>query len=410
MPDNPLPLFVCIASLIGVAIGRLPYLRMNRATIAVVGAVAVVVTGGLSLQEAFAAIDLSTLALLLAMMIVNAHLRIAGVFDVLALRFGVAGRSPRRMLVATVLVAGVGSALLLNDTVVLVMTPLVLEVCAASALPPVPFLVALGAAANVGSAATVVGNPQNILIGSASGIPFREFSARLGPPALLGLLIIIVVISWIYRRALADSTPGIAASAPRTRGRSRRTQRPLRVKCAIAISLMVIAMLAGVPVTVAALGAAAALLISRRVRPERVLRDVDFSLLVFFAGLFVVTHAFERTVAARAFFAAAEPLAREGVGGITLVGALLSNLVSNVPAVLLLRPVVGTLADPHTAWLTLAIATTFAGNLTLLGSVANLIVAESARRRGVELSFVEYLKAGVPITIITLVVAWLWLR
>ena len=176
-----------------------------------------------------------------------------------------------------------------------------------------------------------------------------------------------------------------------------------------ATAVMLVAFLAGAPIPLAALGAAAILLITRRIKPQRVFNEVDFSLLVFFSGLFIVTGAIEHSGLSERIFALGRPLATQGTAALTGVAVVLSNLVSNVPAVLLFRPFVPQLPDPSQAWLTLAMATTFAGNLTLLGSVANLIVAEIARNRGVELSFREYLKAGVPITLVSLILGVIWL-
>jgi Na+/H+ antiporter NhaD/arsenite permease-like protein len=180
-------------------------------------------------------------------------------------------------------------------------------------------------------------------------------------------------------------------------------------KALVATGLMLVAFAAGAPVALAALGAAALLLVTRRLKPERVFREVDFTLLVFFAGLFVVTAALETTGLSERLFALVRPVAERGVPALAGVAVVLSNLVSNVPAVLLFRPFVPSFPDPETAWLTLAMATTLAGNLTLLGSVANLIVAEQARAHGVHLGFGEYLKAGVPITLLTLVLGVAWL-
>lgn len=390
-------------TLVGVALGGLPSLRMNRATIALVGATAVVLLGGLTPEAAKAAVDLDTIFLLFGMMVINANLRLAGAIDLVAGRMLRVAHSPRQLVAVVVLAAGLLSALLLNDTVVLVFTPLVLDVALAAGLPPVPLLVALGTAANVGSAATLIGNPQNMLVGVSSGIPFTRFTAVLGPPALAGLAITWATVLLVYRRQLAVRT--MAVQPPR----ATRVHRPLLRKSLLALGVLLAALLAGVPPALAALGSASLLLVTRRLKPERVFREVDWALLVFFTGLFVVTAAVEEIGRTHGIFERLAAGAGSGLGGLVVVSAALSNIVSNVPAVLLLRPLVGALADPERAWLALALATTFAGNLTLLGSVANLIVAESAAHRGVRLSFGEFLRAGVPITLLTLAAGWLWL-
>jgi len=167
---------------------------------------------------------------------------------------------------------------------------------------------------------------------------------------------------------------------------------------------MLAAFIGGVPVPLAALGAASLLLVTRRLKPERVFRDIDWSLLVFFSGLFVVTGAIEESELSHRILDIIQPLIRHGLISLAAVSAILSNLISNVPAVMLFRPLIPGLMNTQSAWMTLAMATTLAGNLTLLGSVANLIVAEIAKAGGVHLSFKEYIKAGVPITILSL--AW----
>ncbi len=376
---------------------------MNRATIAVVGATALVVARAVPLDRAFEAIDLDTLALLFGMMVLNANLRIAGFFDAVAARMARRATSPRRLLALVVLAAGSLSALFLNDTIVIVFTPLVIEVARAAGLHPVPFLVAVATAANVGSLATIVGNPQNMLIGVASGIPFTRFLGVLAPVAAAGLVVVWATVAVVYRRTLAARPlEGTTLEAPRA-------HRPLLRKSLAAAAVLLAALLVGAPPSLAAMGAASLLLVTRRLKPDRVFQEIDWALLVFFAALFVVTAAAGATgFTGRVFGPLAGAVGGDTVG-FAVAAAVLSNLVSNVPAVMLLAPVVAGLAEPERAWLTLAMATTLAGNLTLLGSVANLIVAESAGRRGVTLGFVEYLKAGVPITVLSLAAGVLWL-
>ena len=393
-------------TLVGVALGRYPALKMNRATIALVGAVLCVALGFLPLEAAYRAVDWNTILLLFGMMILNANLRLAGFFHLVNSRVVRLARTPRRLLALIVFVSGTLSAIFLNDTIVLVFTPLVLDLTFALKRNPLPYLVGLVTAANIGSVATITGNPQNMLVGLSSGIGFVDFTRALGPVALLGLGIGWAVIVLVYRREFRTETFATVPTLPP------QEYRPLLRKSMAATVLMLVALVAGAPVPLAAAGAAALLLVTRRTEPEKVFQEIDWSLLVFFCGLFVVTGAIEHSGLGARLFALLRPYSDGGPGPLTAVSLLLSNLVSNVPAVMLFRPVIPTLADPHRAWLTLAMATTFAGNLTLLGSVANLIVAESARRRGVHLGFVEYLKAGTPIAILTLLlgVAWVgWL-
>jgi Na+/H+ antiporter NhaD/arsenite permease-like protein len=410
LPVELTPLIVAL-TLAGVAVGRYPRLRMNRATIALTGATLLILAGGISLTDAYRAIDLDTLALLFAMMIIVANLQLSGFFRLVGARIVFFARSPRALLALVIGTSGVLAAVFLNDTVVLMFTPLVLEVALALGRSPVPYLVALATAANIGSTATITGNPQNMIIGIASGIPFNRFALHLAPVAAAGLFADWAIIAFLYRREFprgAFAALGAAGAAPGPH-LAVRVHRPTMIKALVATALMLAGFVAGVPVPLAALAAAALLLVTRRLKPERVFQEIDWSLLVFFAGLFVVTGAIETSGLSRYLVDWGAPVAERGTVALAGVAVIVSNVVSNVPAVLLFRPLIPRFPSPETAWLTLAMATTLAGNLTLLGSVANLIVAESARRRGVTIGFVEYLKAGVPVTLATVAIGALWL-
>jgi Na+/H+ antiporter NhaD/arsenite permease-like protein len=327
----------------------------------------------------------------------------AGFFRAVTTRLIRVARTPRRLLALVIAVSGVLSAIFLNDTIALMMTPLVLEVALTLRRNPLPYLVALVTAANVGSVAAITGNPQNMLVGIASGISFVRFSAALAPVAIVGLFVIWLVMICVYRAEFTAVSLEHEVVLPGDEDSG------LLAKAMFATALMLVALVAGAPIPLAALSAAALLLMSRRREPERVFEEIDWGLLVFFAALFVVTGAIETSGLGHGLFAWLRPWADGGPAKLTAVSLVLSNVVSNVPAVMLFRPVVPTLAEPENAWLTLAMATTLAGNFTLLGSVANLIVAEIAKRRGVHLSFFEYLKAGTPIAILTLLIGVVWL-
>jgi Na+/H+ antiporter NhaD/arsenite permease-like protein len=394
---------IVVITLVGVAIGRWPWLKMNRATIALVGATVLIALGVIPLEQAFRAVDWNTIVLLFAMMVLNVNLRIAGFFDLVTAQLVRHARTPRRLLALVIVVSGVLSAIFLNDTIALMMTPLVLELALALRRNPLPYLVALVTAANVGSVAAITGNPQNMLVGISSGIPFVQFTAALAPVAVAGLVVIWLIIVAVYRAEFAP------VMLPHHVQSALEQDRPLLRKAMLATALMLVALVCSAPIPLAALAAAALLLISRRREPERVFEEIDWGLLVFFASLFVVTGAIETSGLGEKLFSVLRPWADGGPCMLTVISLVLSNLVSNVPAVMLFRPVVPGLAEPQTAWLTLAMATTLAGNLTLLGSVANLIVAEIAKRRGVHLTFTEYLKAGTPIAIVTLLLGVMWL-
>ncbi len=404
----------------GLAWGKVPGLRLDRAGIALVGAVLMLVTGLLSFEEAVSheSIDYKTIALLFGMMIVVGYLRLAGFFQRLA-RWAVRRiRGPLGLLAVTVVLSGVLSAFLINDIVCVALTPLVLHLARRLRFDPVPHLIALATAANVGSTGTITGNPQNIYIGSHAGISYLRFALRLMPVAGLGLLLTFLVVALVYRRRLAAPAEGRAAP-PGGSGSHRRAHRSseilahawLRWKSAAVALVTVVLFFTGLPLELVALGAAAVLLLGR-VRLAKVYRQVDWSLLILFAGLFIVVHAFQVHVVSRWGIGQWHWLLGHPVDLLGLVSAGLSNLVSNVPAVLLMEPIVQAVppAQRETAWLALAMSSTFAGNLTVLGSVANLIVVEQARREGVTISFWDYCKVGLPLTALTLALGIAWLE
>jgi Na+/H+ antiporter NhaD/arsenite permease-like protein len=394
---------VIIVAILGIAVGALPGLRMNRSAIALAGATALVAVGALTLTDAYKAIDLNTIALILSMMVINANLKLSGFFSLASARILTLARSPRQLLALVCAASGILSALFLNDTICLMLTPFVAELCLAAYLNPVPYLIAVATSANIGSMATIIGNPQNMLIGASSAIPFSSFAARLAVPALLGLAVAYMIIILSFRRDFPAKR-----FALHNRGSSA-CYRPLLVKCLLAIAGMIAACFLGAPIALASLAAASVLLVTRRVRSERVVREVDFSLLVFFASLFIITEAVKGTDAFKAAVAWALPAITKSPVLFVGFSTVFSNLISNVPTVLLFRPLIDAFADKQTAWLLLAMSSTLAGNLTLLGSVANLIVAEGAKKYGVEIRFGTYLRVGLPITVLTIAIGTGWL-
>ena len=399
--DHAVTLAIFTAAYVALGLGRVPGLRVDRTGVAIIAAAAMVVTGSLSWDDAVRSVDAHTLVLLFGMMIVAAYLRLSGFFSLVTLWAIRRARTPRGLLAAIVGAAGVLSALFVNDVVCLVLAPLVLAITRRLGLPPVPYLIALATAANVGSVATLTGNPQNMLVGSFSSVSYRAFLVRQAPVALVGLVAVYAVVWLVYRRALPAE---IMEGAPPAR---HAVHYPLMIKTLLAVAVMLVAFLAGVPIALVAIAGAAYSLLTRRVKPDKVYREVNWGLLVLFVGLFVLTGALERSGFVEELAAWAGRLGLHRPAMLTLVAAVVSNLVSNVPAVLLFKPIIPTLGEPDRAWLILAMATTLAGNLTLLGSVANLIVAEAAREGRVEIGFVEYSRVGVPLTILTLAVGWL---
>jgi len=365
-----------------------------------------VVSGAIGFDGAVAAGDFHTLVLLFSMMIIVGHLRLAGGLSAAGQWAARAVANPAALLVLLVAASGVLSALFVNDTICLVFTPLVLNVVSERRLRPLPFLLALATASNIGSAATITGNPQNILIGSVSGIGYGRFFAALAPVALVGLAIDALLLWAIFRRDLQNAG-GIASVKVGTP-----IHAALLWKTVVVMALVVVGFLAGYDTAIVAAAGAAALLVTRRVRPRKVYEAIDWDLLMLFAGLFVVVGAGERAGLDRRLLEWLAPLGIATISGLSAMTAVISNAISNVPAVMLFKSVVPHLPDPRTSWLAVAMSSTLAGNLTVSGSIANLIVIESARRRGLRIGFFEYLRVGVPLTLLTLAfgVWWLSLR
>jgi Na+/H+ antiporter NhaD/arsenite permease-like protein len=283
------------------------------------------------------------------------------------------------------------------------MTPLVLELVTAVRRNPIPYLLAVATASNIGSVATITGNPQNIIIASLSQIPYGVFAGRMAPIAAIGLLITVFLIALVHRGEFFTSERLEKVAMPTHH------HGPLVVKTVIVMSAMIVLFFLGQPVAKVAIVGGAFLLFTRRVRPQKIYIDIDWPLLVMFVGLFVVVAGFEKMVLTPEINSAVGRLRLDNTGVLAGITALLSNVVSNAPAVLLLKPFVPNLEDAQRAWLIIAMTATLAGNFTLVGSVANLIVAQRAKARGVEIGFWAYFKVGAPLSVITILIGLLWL-
>jgi Na+/H+ antiporter NhaD/arsenite permease-like protein len=387
------------------ALGTFPGMKIDRPGAAIIGAVLMVAFRIVGANEALGSIDFATIVLLFSMMLIVANLRVAGFFERIA-EWVIERLHPHHLLPTVIFTSGLLSAVLVNDIVCLVMTPFVLHMARRLGVPAVPYLLAVATASNIGSTATITGNPQNMLIGSQSGIGYVEFVAHLGPVALGGLLLNWAVLHAIYLRGAVDRVPvAEALSAPEFQFDR------MRKKPVVVLIVVLAGFLVGVPPAMMAAVGAALLLITRTVEPRRVYDEVDWGLLVFFVGLFVIVAGAERAGLTGSLL---EPIAMWDLHRLSIfvpVTALLSNLVSNVPAVMLLRTVVDSFPDPHEGWLLLAMTSTLAGNLTITGSVANIIVVERAAAEGVHIGFRDYFRVGLPVTIATLLAgsAWLWI-
>jgi Na+/H+ antiporter NhaD/arsenite permease-like protein len=394
---------VFAATYLGMALGRFPGLKLDRTGIALLAAVALLVTGQIDVEDAGTSIDMSTLLLLFALMIVSTQFQEAGLYRLAAARVAAWPGDSRRIMLAVVAAAGLLSAVLANDIVVFAMTPILIEGIRMRGLDPRPFLLGLAGGANAGSAMTVIGNPQNILIGQVGGLDFWSFLLACGVPALASLAVVHATISWVWKDELTKPPqPPEPTAVP--------TPDPWQYAKGVSSIVFLLALFAtDMPREVGALAVAALLLTSRRLASRDMLGAVDWHLLVLFACLFVVTDAFSTTSAASAII---EGLANAGwlpdrltaMVPITLAG---SNTIGNVPATMLILSMwpindVGPLYG-------LALLSTLAGNLLLVGSLANIIVVERAANMGVRLSFVDFAKAGIPMTLASLALATLWL-
>jgi Na+/H+ antiporter NhaD/arsenite permease-like protein len=390
---------IVVIVMYGIAVGRLPWLTLNRTTLTIVGAAALLAIGALDGEQAWHAIDIPTLVILVGMMIINGVLEEAGFFRHAAALITRLARHGRTLLGIVMLVSAVLSAIFLNDTVVFLLTPLVIIIARQTNTPPIPLLLGLALSANIGSAATITGNPQNIVIGNLSGIGFVPFLQALWVPSLLSLVVAWAMLLLVYRHQLKPLPHMPQPTLP-----------PLNAPHAlIAILVLTIALLTGINPAVAVMVAVALLLIRRHTPAANLLQPIDGSLLLFFAALFIVTAGFRESATAAWMYAQSATFIAGQIIPFALSAALLSNLISNVPAVLVLQDVIEQFADPTQAWLMLAASSTLAGNSTLLASVANLIVAERAAQHNITLDFITYLKIGLPVTITSIAIAIWWL-
>lgn len=381
---------ILIATLFIFTVGKSPIFRVDRAGVAIIGASLTIATG-MTFDQAVVAVDYRTIVLLFSMMIITSYLNLSGLFQLVGNYSMSKLQTKKQLLLVIILASGILSAFFINDIVCLLFTPVVILICRRMELNSIPYLLGVATASNIGSVATLIGNPQNILIGSLSHMPFTWYMAVAMPLSLVGLMLNYLIITWVYKEELKgllpDSSPLVGV-----------VNRYLIRKGLVVMALVVTGFLAGFdPAVVASLGAAL-LLVTRRLKPNKVYAGIDFNLLVIFIGLFVIIGGVEQsgligrlvngslihTIQSLPLFAA-----------ITILG---SNVVSNVPAVMMLKFLIPATSS-HVWWASMAVFSTLAGNLTLTGSIANLIVVEQAKKQGVDISFFTYFKIGFPLTV-----------
>jgi Na+/H+ antiporter NhaD/arsenite permease-like protein len=403
-------LVIFIASYIVFALGKFPGMKIDRPGMAVIGAVLMVAFRVVTAENALRSVDFSTIVLLFSMMLIVANLRAVGFFDRIA-EFAVARMGPEHLLPAVIVSTGMLSAFFVNDIICLVMVPIVLKITRRMDVEPLGYLLAVATASNIGSVATITGNPQNILIGSYSGISYRSFLEHLGPIAIGGLFLDWAILRWLFPAKRKNKSTGAPLNLPLVEGESKPQGSPGRLlKPALVVGFVLAGFLLGLPPALVAAVGAAILLITRTLEPRHVYDHVDWGLLVFFVGLFVIIGGAQNVGIVDALLGVAQNWNLHNFAIFTAVTAVVSNLVSNVPAVMLLKSLAPQFPDPQRAWMLLAMASTLAGNLTITGSIANIIVVEGARDE-VKIGFKDYLRAGMPVTVVTLVfgTAWLWL-
>jgi Na+/H+ antiporter NhaD/arsenite permease-like protein len=393
---------------LGMILGGLPFLQLDRTGIALLGAIAIVALGVLTPEAAALSIHLPTLLLLFSFMVISAQMRLGGFYTRVTLQITELRLSPPALLAAVIAAVGALSAVFSNDVICLAIAPVLADACLARRLDPVPYLLGLACAANVGSAATLIGNPQNMLIGQVLELSFLRYFLEAIAPVLLGLAATWGVIAWQargrWRTVLQDPPP------ERRQDFAAYDRWQTAKGLAIAAALLTVFLFSDMPREVAALTGAGLLLMSRKLHSTKMLGLVDWELLILFIGLFVVNHALAQTgltaAAVRTLADAGVPLAEPGP--LFVATLLLSNVVSNVPAVMLLLPAA---TEPFSGPM-LALVSTLAGNFFIVGSIANIIVVNAARRRGIAIDWRSHARAGVPVTLITLAItaAWFALR
>jgi Na+/H+ antiporter NhaD/arsenite permease-like protein len=392
---------------LGMLLGGLPRLQLDRSGVALLGAIAVIGLGHLSPTQAAQSVHLPTVLLLFSFMVISAQMRLGGFYAAVTRRVAALPLRPAGLMGAVIAMSAALSAVFSNDIVALAMAPVMIEVCVQRRVPPLPYLLGLACACNIGSAATLIGNPQNMLIGAVLQLPFAAYSAQVLAPVLLSLLGLWAGLAWqLSRSAVPHGAPASVPAAdtvPSPPFDAWQTTKGLSV----ALVLCALFLFTDLDREVAALVGAGLLLLSRRLHSSSVMGLVDWPLLVLFMGLFVVNQALQDTGLAAQWidWAGAQGIALTHTATLFLATLGLSNLVSNVPAVMLLLPH----AQGPQGGTTLALVSTLAGNLLLVGSIANLIVVDAARRAGIAVGWREHARVGVPVTLLSLGISALWL-
>ncbi len=396
-------LIIFIITYLGIIFTRLPWVNVDRPSAAYFGAVAMILTGVLSFDEAAHAIDFNTIALLLGMMIVIATLELDGFFAFIAQKTISFSKTPLQLLWIITFTTGIASAFLVNDAVVLMFTPIIISICRSAQLDPKPYLIAEILASNTGSAMTITGNPQNMLIGIYSGIPYVYFLLHLLPVSIIGMIIIVVCIKRMYSHTFETQ---LVLHYSQNDYEYNLSSMIFSVPIFILITFFfLLHHVLGISIPLIALAGSALMLLLGKIKPSKIIKEIDWVLLLFFASLFIIVKGAEKAGIMSQFLKFSR--FTDSLSGITLLHAVslvFSQIVSNVPFVILLGPALK-YSNSTIIWLALASSSTLAGNATIIGAMANLIVLESASKLGVKISFMEFLKPGILVTVITLLLS-----
>lgn len=405
-------LIIFILTYTGIIFTRLPKMNIDRPSAAFFGAVSMVLFGVLGFDEAIRAIDFNTIALLLGMMIIVSTLELDGFFSLIASSTLSYSSTPLRLLTILTFITGISSAFLVNDAVVLLFTPVIILICRSVKVNPLPYLIAEILASNAGSAMTITGNPQNMLIGINSGISYTHFLLQLLPVSLAGMVIIVLVVKWMYPSDFKKKSFEVNASSLKNTNANQEfayDYKSMRTSVPIFILVLLLFFLSNtiqLSIPLIALVGSSLILLFGRIKPSKVIRQVDWVLLLFFASLFVVVKGFEKTGLMEQMIAGVQLKENvAGLAGMHLISLVLSQVISNVPFTVLMLPVLKS-AGSETLWLALASASTLAGNATVIGAMANLIVIESAEKQGIRIRFMEFFRSGIIVTLLTLVLSF----
>lgn len=400
MSSSTTALIIFVITYIGIIFTRLPKMNIDRPSAAFFGAVAMILTGILSFDEAIRAIDFNTIALLLGMMIVISTLQIDGFFSLLASKTISLAKNQIKLLILVTIITGFSSAFLVNDAVVLIFTPVIIAICTASAINPVPYLIAEILSSNAGSAMTITGNPQNMLIGLSSGITYARFLLHIMPVSVISMVLIIIIVRWMYPSQFKGRKEIVFHGTNfKYHYASMRYSVPI---FAAIIVLFFFSHKFGISIPVIALMGGSMILIFGHIKPSRIIQGIDWVLLLFFASLFIVVKGIEKEGLIAQFLPEGTITGTiADMGMIHGVSLIASQVVSNVPFTVVMLPILQQ-AGSEMLWLSLASASTLAGNATIIGAMANLIVIESAESHKIKIGFMEFLKTGLICTILTM--------